>query len=154
MIGLRNADWKMENKDGIGRFVKAHENMYATAVAEIRNGRKESHWMWYIFPQLRGLGRTFNADYYGLSGVEEAKAYMEHPVLKAHMEESLGALLSLPTDDAEEIFGSLDAMKLRSSMTVFDMACPDGLFVRVLDKYFNGRRDNRTIGMVNRTIGG
>ncbi len=110
--------------------------------------------MWYIFPQLRGLGRTFNADYYGLADVEEAKAYMEHPILKAHMEESVEALLALPTDDAEEIFGSLDAMKLRSSMTVFDMAFPDGIFARVLDKYFNGRRDHRTIGMVNRTIGG
>lgn len=149
MIKLRHTDWKMECKDGLGRFLRAHENMYPTALSEIKNGKKESHWIWYIIPQLKGLGTTYNSNYYGLRNIEEANAYMGNHTLKAHMIEILEVLLSLTTNDPEQIFGKLDALKLKSSMTIFDMAFPNDIFDRVLDKFFKGHRDNLTVKLIN-----
>lgn len=145
---LRHASWKNEWSDDITRFVKAHENMYETALAEIRNGRKESHWIWYIFPQLRGLGHTYNSNYYGIANLEEAKNYLENPLLSDHMNTLLAILLASDENDAKIIFGKLDAAKLRSSMTLFDSVCPDNIFNQVLLKFFAGKRDGRTLHML------
>lgn len=138
----------MNDAEDVARFVTAQELRYETALEEVRNGRKESHWMWYVFPQLRGLGRTYNANYYGIADLEEANRYIEESTLKAHMDEMLDVLLDLPTDDPVSIFGGLDAMKLRSSMTLFDLVSPNDRFARVLEKFFDGQRDQRTLRMV------
>lgn len=148
MVKLRHSEWKNELTDDVCRFVKAHESMYETALHEVRNGKKESHWIWYILPQLRGLGRSYNAHYYGISGLDEAREYLENPILSAHMNEILNELLNLSTNNPEDIFGKLDAQKLKSSMTLFDLVTPDGVYSRILDKFFNGKRDNRTLYLI------
>lgn len=102
----------------------------------------------YIFPQLKHLGHSYNAKYYGLSGVDETAAYLAEPVLGQRLREVSTAILNLPTDDAREVFGGIDGMKLRSSMTLFDLVSPTDIFARVLDKYFNGQRDNRTLTII------
>lgn len=103
----------------ITRFIEAHNNNYKFALAEIKRGRKESHWMWYIFPQMKGLGRSHIANYYAIKDLEEAKAYMEDILLKSHMFEICTALLNLECDNVRYIFGFPDDMKLHSSMTLF-----------------------------------
>lgn len=148
MVKLNHSEWKYVLTDDVCRFVKAHESMYEKALYEVRNGRKESHWMWYIFPQLRGLGRTYKAHYYGISGLDEARKYLENPILSAHMNEILKELLNLSTNNPEDIFGKLDAQKLKSSMTLFDLVTPFSGYSLILDKFFNGQRDNRTLYLV------
>ena len=133
----------------LNRFLKAQEGVYQTALEELRAGRKMSHWMWYIFPQLVGLGRSYNSSYYGLAGVGEAAAYLQNPVLSARLREVSEEILALVTDNAREVFGNIDAHKLRSSMTLFDLAAPNDIFARVLDKYFDGKRDGRTIALLD-----
>ena len=136
------------NKDNIdlSRFIKGHENSYRLALLEIKEGRKRSHWMWYIFPQIEGLGFSDISQYYAISSLDEAKAYLNDMTLGSHMHELCKALLELDTDDAESIFGFPDYLKLKSSMTLFDMAAPDNeMFSKVLDKFFNGQRDEKTI---------
>lgn len=129
----------------IERFLKAQENDYETALAEIRAGRKRSHWIWYIFPQLEGLGHSMTAEYYGISGMEEAKEYLAHPVLRQRLVKISRALLELPTNDAYAVMGSPDNLKLRSSMTLFALADPlCTVFQQVLDKFFAGRMDEKT----------
>ena len=129
----------------IERFLKAQENDYETALAEIRAGRKRSHWIWYIFPQLEGLGHSMTAEYYGISGMEEAKEYLAHPVLRQRLVKISRALLELPTNDAYAVMGSPDNLKLRSSMTLFALADPScTVFQQVLDKFFAGRMDEKT----------
>lgn len=130
----------------LDRFVKAqmgegYNVPYSAALAEIQRGRKVSHWIWYIFPQLKGLGRSSTSDYYGISGIEEAKAYMEHPLLRQHLLEITQALLDLKTNDPRKVVG-WDDMKLHSSMTLFALAAPEcEVFEKVLEKYFFGRMD-------------
>ncbi len=104
--------------------------------------------MWYIFPQLRGLGRSYNSTFYGLSGKDEAIAYLEHPILSERLRNVCKAILGLDTSDARSVFGGIDSSKLRSSMTLFDMVAPDDLFAAVLDKYYDGHRDRRTIELI------
>ena len=132
-------------EEGLERFLDAQRHVYDTALEEIKGGRKQSHWMWYIFPQLRGLGHSETAWHYGIKDGGEAKAYLGHPVLGARLEEISAALLSLDTDDAESIFGWIDALKLRSSMTLFDWAEQDGVYARVLEKFYDGQRDTETL---------
>lgn len=132
----------------LNRFVEAQEKIYATALRELQRGQKRSHWMWYIFPQLKHLGVSYNSKFYGLSGVDEATVYWQHPVLGQRLREVCEAILALSTNDAEEVFGGIDSMKLRSSMTLFDRIAPNDIFARVLDKYFEGERDMRTIGII------
>lgn len=148
MVELRHFEWENELTDDVCRFVNAHESMYKTALYEVRNGKKESHWIWYILPQLRGLGQSYNAHYYGISGLNEARKYIENPILSAHMNDILNELLNLSTNNPEDIFGKLDAQKLKSSMTLFDLVAPDGVYSRILDKFFNGKRDNRTLYLI------
>lgn len=132
------------------RFIQAQENDYQTALAEVRAGCKCSHWMWYIFPQLKGLGFSSTAQYYGINGREEAMAYLKHPVLGARLREITSMLLTLEGKSAVEIFGRTDAMKLRSSMTLFYAVSEDDLFKKVLDKYYDGKPDGRTLAMLGK----
>lgn len=123
--------------------------MYEIALREIKAGRKISHWMWYIFPQLKGLGRSPMAKAYGIDGIDEARAYLADPTLSARLHEVAGSLLLLDESDAVNIFGDIDAMKLRSSMTLFAVLSPKGsLFQLVLNKYFDGEMDDLTLGML------
>ena len=135
--------------DDLNRFLMAQERDYAQALAEIRAGRKQSHWIWYIFPQLRGLGYSYNAEYYVIADTGEARLYLAHPVLGARLREITNALLNLPESDPVRVMGRPDDLKLCSSMTLFEyVAEQDSVFGKVLDKYYGGRRDAATLRMV------
>ena len=135
--------WNLE------RFKRAQFDSYEQALREIRSGRKRSHWMWYIFPQLRGLGFSSTAEYYGISTLDEAKAYLEDPVLGPRLAEISQVLLELDDKNADRIFGYPDNLKLRSCMTLFAAAAGrDSVFQKVLDAYFNGVGDPRTTEML------
>ena len=151
MVKLRHSHWKIDKANDVSRFIKAQENMYETALTEIHNGKKESHWIWFVLPQLQGLGHSYNSTYYGLNGLEEARLFLNHPILNAHLREIVDVLLSLPTNDPESIFGKLDALKLKSSMTLFDAVHPNYIFAQILDKYFNGQRDSKSIKLIEKT---
>ena len=130
----------------INRFLKAQEGDYDVALREIRAGRKQSHWIWYIFPQLKGLGRSSTSEYYGIRDLDEAREYLAEPILRKHLLEISEALLTLPSNDAEDVMGFPDNLKLRSSMTLFALVEPSCMvFQRVLDKFFGGKRDKRTV---------
>jgi len=122
------------------RFIDAQKDSYAAALAEIRTGCKQSHWIWYIFPQLKGLGRSYNAEYYGIVDREEAESYLAHPVLGARIREIAQALLTHGDKSAEQILGAFDALKIRSSMTLFDAVSPNDVFARVLEQFYHGTR--------------
>lgn len=134
----------------LSRFLAAQNSysQYKTALEEIRNGRKRSHWMWFVFPQLKGLGHSYNADYYGIAGADEARAYWLHPVLRERLLEITEALLLLDGLSARQIFGEVDAMKLRSSMTLFWKVTEEELFRKVLDKYYEGKMCDSTLEML------
>ena len=133
----------------MNRFYDAHRRDFDTALAEIRRGSKQSHWMWYIFPQLKGLGRSSTAQYYGLDGLEEARRFAADPLLGGNLRTITKALLDQPVRHAWIIFGRTDAMKLRSCMTLFAMADPDcGLYARVLEEFFRGEGDPQTLKML------
>lgn len=139
----------MNNSD-LERFVEAQELMYPMAFDEVRNGRKRGHWIWYIFPQLKGLGMSENSQYYGIDGIKEARAYLQHPVLGARLREITTAFLELVGKNAQEVFGHLDAMKVCSCMTLFNEVSDDDLFQRVLDRYYNGVADDRTLEILGK----
>ena len=127
-------------ENNLERFIKAQESEFKTALAEIKSGHKRSCWMWYIFPQIQGLGSSGTAMYYAIEDYEEAKAYIENAVTNAHLRESSEALLQLESDDATRVMGWPDDLKLRSSMTLFALAAKENEdFRRVLDKFFDGK---------------
>lgn len=131
------------------RFRKAQSHEYETALAEIKNGRKESHWIWYIFPQLKELGYSSTAKYYGLDGRREAEVYLKDDVLRTRLIEISEALLSLDSSDPLEVMGYPDNLKLRSSMTLFALVSPEtGVFSRVLDKFYHGEKDEKTVSLL------
>jgi len=133
----------------LARFIKAQTDDYALALAEVQAGRKRSHWMWYIFPQLRGLGFSEMSMRYGIAGAHEARAYLAHPVLGARLIACCEALLSLPTRSANEVLGSPDDLKLRSSATLFAEVAGDGsVFHRLLDRFFAGEPDPQTLRLL------
>ena len=133
----------------IDRFLEAQKTSYAIAIEEVRNGRKVSHWMWYIFPQLRGLGYSSTAHLYGLNGLDEARRFAADPALGRNLRTITQALLDQPLRNANGIFGSTDAMKLRSCMTLFELADPDcSLYGQVLEEFFGGSRDHKTLTML------
>lgn len=134
------------------KFLRAQEYSYQTALSEIRNGQKQSHWIWYIFPQLAGLGRSGMSREYGLNDLQDAKEYLANPVLREHLLEIAGVLLTLD-DDIRNIMGShIDAVKLRSSMTLFREAEPELIiFQQVLDKFYQGIPDKITLSILNHT---
>lgn len=129
----------------LNRFIEAQKNSYATALAEIKAGRKETHWIWYIFPQLKSLGRSNTAFYYGIANLDEAKAYMAEPTLRARLITITQALLALDESDPRRVMGYPDDLKLCSCMTLFEIAAPDvPEFGQVLDKFYGGQRDQMT----------
>ena len=131
------------------RFYETQRRDFDRALAEIRRSRKVSHWMWYIFPQLKGLGRSSTAQFYGLDGLEEARRFAADPVLGGNLRTITKALLDQPVRHAWIIFGRTDAIKLRSCMTLFAMADPDcGLYARVLEEFFRGEGDPQTLKML------
>jgi uncharacterized protein (DUF1810 family) len=139
----------MNNNYNLERFTDAQRTDYATALSEIKSGRKQSHWMWYIFPQVLGLGYTSTSILYSIKDLDEATAYLKHKVLGKRLIEISNALLALETNDAHKIFGSPDDMKLRSSMTLFTLVPgADKVFQKVLDKFFNGIKDDRTLQLL------
>ena len=127
------------------RFVRAQEGVYEGVLGELRRGRKTGHWIWFVFPQVAGLGRSATSQQYAIASLAEARAYLEHPVLGSRLRECAALVLALPDRSAVEIFGELDAMKLRTSMTLFHRAAPDEpLFDEVLERFFDGRPDPAT----------
>jgi uncharacterized protein (DUF1810 family) len=140
----------MVDPHNLNRFVKAQEGDYERALTEIRSGRKLSHWMWYIFPQFEGLGFSSMSRQYSIKSVAEAAAYLNHPVLGPRLVKCAEAALGIETESAYEVFGSPDDMKLRSCATLFAGVSPRGsVFERLLDKYFQGKRDDETLRLVN-----
>ena len=130
------------------RFLDAQARDYAKALSEVENGKKRSHWIWYIFPQLAGLGYSYNAQFYGISGRDEAAAYIAHPVLGQRLREICNALLLHTDKDIADILGTVDALKVRSCMTLFDTVSPDDVFKEVITLFYDGRRDERTLDRV------
>lgn len=138
----------MTDEINIERFVEAQEGVwagYAVALAEIEQGRKKSHWIWYIFPQLRGLGHSRRAHFYGIADRKEAENYLAHPVLGPRLREISGALLANTNKSARAIFGDIDAQKVKSCMTLFDSISPNDIFADVLDSFYSGERDKKSI---------
>jgi uncharacterized protein (DUF1810 family) len=137
---------------GLQRFVDAQRAVYGAALAELRAGRKRTHWMWFIFPQLRGLGHSATSDYYGIASLEEAREYLAHPVLGARLLECTEAVNSVIGRGAREVFGTPDDLKFHSSMTLFHLASPETeCFSKALSKYFGGELDKATVTLVGGT---
>lgn len=132
-------------KNLISRYIEAQERDYETALKEVRNGRKQTHWIWYIFPQISGLGSSWHAKYYGIKDRQEAKVYLEHEILGKRLREISNVLLEIQGKSAVEIFGDLDAMKVKSCMTLFDLVSPNEIFALVLAKYYESTRCRYTI---------
>ena len=133
------------------RFLEAQNQMYLTALSEVKKGGKKSHWMWFIFPQLKGLGTSETARYFGLNGISEATEYLRHPVLGRHLIEITEALLAFEGKTANQIFGTPDDLKLRSCMTLFAaVENSNPVFSRVLDKYFDGQPDALTLSLLEK----
>ena len=137
----------MEESNTLERFLDSQTFMYELALTEIRNGRKEEHWIWFIFPQLRGIGKSRMSYHYGIKDIEEAKAYYAHPILGNRLLEATLLLLQ-QEKDLEEIFGHLDAMKVRSCMTLFFHATGDEKFMKVIDKFFGGVEAGVTVELL------
>ena len=136
-------------QQGLERFIEAQKRDYQLALEEVQAGKKMSHWIWYIFPQMHGLGRSYFAQLYGIRDREEAEAYLNHEVLGKRLREITMALLEHGAYSAEEIFGDLDAMKVRSCMTLFDVISPEDIFDEVLNKFYDSKRCNLTIRMLS-----
>jgi uncharacterized protein (DUF1810 family) len=136
----------------LDRFVAAQEGTYPAALAELRAGRKRSHWMWFVFPQIAGLGQSQTAVHYGVRGLDEARAYLQHQTLGARLVECADVLCGLDETDPVKVFGGIDAVKLRSSMTLFAHAAADDdtrrHFSAVLDQYFGGEEDSATLARI------
>ena len=135
----------------LDRFVRAQDDggTYDRALAELRAGRKATHWMWFVFPQVAGLGHSPTAQAYAIADLAEARAYLAHDVLGPRLRECCRALLDLGDVSAKQVLGEVDAMKLRSSMTLFALADPlEGVFADVLDRFYDGEQDSRTVSLL------
>jgi uncharacterized protein (DUF1810 family) len=137
----------MTTPHDLTRFVAAQEEVYATALNEIRRGAKRSHWMWFIFPQIAGLGRSPTAQHYAIASIDEARAYLADPVLGPRLRECVAALQDLPPTSAEAVFGPIDAIKLRSSLTLFAEASGELMFDAAIQRWF-GSRDEATLALL------
>jgi uncharacterized protein (DUF1810 family) len=139
-----------DDPHNLNRFVEAQADTYGRAIAELREGRKRSHWMWFVFPQWDGLGSSPTATFYAIKSIAEAKAYLEHPMLGPRLLECAATVLNIDGRSAHEIFGSPDDWKLRSGATLFARVAPPGsVFERVLDKFYHGEPDEKTIALLN-----
>jgi len=148
---MTNADEPRRSDDpyNLNRFVQAQEDDYERALSEIRSGKKRTHWIWYIFPQLDGLAFSSTSKRYSIKSVEEAKAYLDHPILGPRLLECVEAVLHIEGRSATEIFGSPDDLKLRSCATLFACVLPPGsVFDRLLKKYYRGGRDEKTLQLL------
>jgi len=135
----------------LSRFISAQENSYASALAELRSGRKRTHWMWYIFPQIDGLGHSATSKHYAIKSLAEARQYLNHPVLGQRLLECAETVFTVDNRSVSEIFGYPDDLKFKSSMTLFaSVTTPDSVFARILDKYFNGERDVLTLQLLDK----
>ena len=135
------------------RFLEAQNKMYLTAFSEIEKGKKETHWMWFIFPQIKGLGSSDTANYYAIANLKEAEEFLQHPILGKHLMEITTLLLQLKHKSAEATFGDLDALKLRSSMTLFSLIKnTNPVFQEVLDVYFFGKLDTQTLCIISSVV--
>lgn len=140
---------KSNDPFNLNRFLQAQESIYPQALVELKSGQKRTHWMWFVFPQIKGLGQSPTSLYYAIESLEEARQYLDHPVMGLRLRECAQAILSIEDRTASEIFGFPDDLKLRSSMTLFAcVAEPGAIFERVLDKYFRGERDARTLAIL------
>jgi len=138
----------------LDRFVRAQEGTYERALAEVRAGRKRTHWMWFVFPQLDGLGSSPTARHYAIKSLAEARAYLAHPVLGPRLVECAEAVVGVEGRSAHDIFGSPDDLKLRSCATLFACVAPPGsVFDRLLAKYYSGERDDRTLQLLGLDTG-
>jgi uncharacterized protein (DUF1810 family) len=138
----------MPDPHSLDRFVDAQQPVYAQVLAELRAGRKRTHWMWFVFPQLRGLGTSPMAQRFALASLDEARAYLAHPVLGPRLRECCDLMLQVPQRSALEILGSPDDLKFRSCLTLFGLAAPgDDLFRRCLDRFYDGEPDPRTVAL-------
>ena len=136
--------------NSLKRFTDAQEDSYAMAFSEIQQGRKQSHWMWFIFPQIAGLGFSETSRYYAIKDLQEAAGFLKHPVLGSRLINISRELLKLKTNDAHRVFGSPDDLKLKSSMTLFSMLPEaDPVFQTVLEKFFNGEKDIKTLRLIS-----
>lgn len=135
----------------LNRFLKTQENVYDNALFEIKSGRKQSHWMWFVFPQFKGLGFSETSKFYSIQSLDEAKKYLNHPILGSRLRKISNELLLLNENDAHKAFGSPDDLKLKSSMTLFSFIdkSEEKPFEKVLGKYFNGEADQKTIELIN-----
>jgi uncharacterized protein (DUF1810 family) len=141
----------MTDTNELIRFLEAQNQVYLKALSEIKNGKKNTHWMWYIFPQIKGLGSSETAQYYGIKDLNEAAAYLQHPILGKHLVEISEELLNLNGKTATQLFGTPDDMKLRSCVTLFaNVKNANPVFQKVLEKYFNGTPDELTLQLLNR----
>ncbi|MCW3113342.1 MAG: calpastatin [Segetibacter sp.] len=140
----------MSEEKNLQRFLDAQKTDYQAALSEIRNGRKRSHWMWYIFPQIQGLGFSETSKFYAIKDIKEAGEYLKHSVLGNRLIGICNELLKLESNDAHRIFGSPDDMKLKSSMTLFSSLQNQPVFQQVLDKFFEGAKDEKTLQIVQR----
>ena len=135
--------------NSLDRFLEAQESMYETALKEIKNGKKKTHWMWYIFPQLRGLGKSNMAYAYGINGIEEARKYLAHPLLSSRLIEITESLLPHKNKDVYDIVGDIDDIKLHSCMTLFASISEQGsVFHQVLDCFYDGKLDLCTLKLI------
>jgi uncharacterized protein (DUF1810 family) len=140
----------MSKENNLKRFIDAQQSDYETALTEIKNGKKRSHWMWYIFPQIQGLGFSETSIFYAIKDVSEAEAFLKHPTLGSNLIEISNALLGLENNNANSILGSPDDMKLKSSMTLFaSLPNTNPVFDLVLKKFFDGAKDSKTLQMIN-----
>lgn len=139
----------MTKENNLKRFIEAQEADYLIALSEIKNGRKHSHWMWYIFPQIHGLGFSETSKFYAIKNIKEAEEFLMHPILGERLIEICNKLLELKSNDANKIFGSPDDLKLQSSMTLFSsLHNSNPVFQSVLEKFFNGTKDNKTLQII------
>ena len=138
----------MDDPFDLRRFVDAQQDTYAQAVRELAGGRKTSHWMWFVFPQLRGLGHSRMANRFGIASLDEARAYLAHALLGPRLEESVQLTLRIDGRSITDVFGAPDDMKFRSCMTLFDLAAPETIFADALQKYFGGMPDDRTLELL------
>ena len=150
-MGLFRKDKELVyGQQGLERFVEAQKRDYKIALEEVRNGKKVTHWIWYVYPQMLGLGRSCYANLYGIKSKEEAEEYLKHEILGKRLREVTNALLEHEGKSAEDIFGFPDTMKVKSSMTLFDYISPDDIFAQVLEKFYGGKRCNLTLEMLKK----
>ena len=138
----------MNKENSLERFLDAQKADYQIALSEIKKGRKQSHWMWYIFPQIQGLGFSETSKFFAIKDISEAEGFLNHPVLGSRLMEICNELLRLESNDANRIFGSPDDVKLKSSMTLFSSLQTNPVFEMVLDKFFNGTKDQKTLQII------